>query len=120
MIKIKTSLQNMGRKRSWWLHNDIVKDFPSNETLLDSPFYCQITGYNIYDSPEPDIHFLKNESDAYKFVCQYLTELIKKWKEDIDERHFDDWKDISWRLNYGSGDGPTDYELKILPIIYEY
>jgi uncharacterized protein YtpQ (UPF0354 family) len=108
----------MGRKRQWWLHNDVVRDF--GELDNKSQIYCLVKGNNIHDSPEPKIYFFKNESDAYKFVCEYLTQELKKWKQDIDERKFDNWKNLSWRLNYGSGDGPTYYELKILPINFEY
>ena len=108
----------MGRKRQWWLHDDITKDFGENEYTW--PFLCKVSGFNEHDSPNVELYFFKSKLDAYKFVCNYLYNLLNKWKKDIDERDFNDWKNLSWRLNYGSGDGPTQYKLNIEPLKFEY
>ena len=67
-----------------------------------------------------ETYFLKNKHDAYKFTCNYLKDFCKKWKGDVEIIDTDDWTNVKFILDYGSGDGPTDYYLSIKPIIFEY
>lgn len=110
-------------KRKWWLHNDMKKDFGIEPIEGDEngAYVCTITGDQMpYDHSE-DSYFLKNKTDAYRFVCEYLTKFFKQWnKNAIDKKDLKDWTHLYWRLNYGSGDGPTKYELTIRPMTYEY
>lgn len=96
----------------WWLHNDINRDFKTDEsdnthnTTEDSvPYVCRVDVDQRPWNDRTELYYLKNRLDADRFVREYLTAFLEKWDDDnVDERDFSDWTHLKWRLNYGSGD----------------
>jgi len=99
----------------WW----ITKRHEIDDSKFG--FVCQIHSENIYDGSEIEITHFKKLSNAYNYVCEYITNMCRSFSsEDLDlEEDSSDWQNFNFRLNYGSSSGATLYSITVSRIKFK-
>ena len=116
----------------WWLtkrHSNLEN--PKDDSVVG--YICTIFDHgNLYDDAQIETRHFKKISNAYNYVCDYLTEKYNTFGGDslnlynVAHNHFpeyedslSDWKNVYFLLNYGGSSGATPYTITVSPIPFE-
>ena len=88
---------------------------------------------NIYDDSKTTIKNFKKITDAYLYVCDYLTSMYESFGGDNlslynpdqysnypeYEESLSDWKNVYFLLNYGSSSGSSPHTITVSEICFD-